>query len=184
MSHQPSDLPSYAEIGEVSRQQQLAADPAELHGALCGWLAGGGEDVADWPARALADPQLPTPPPGSALDRLRTASVAQLEDRSFAFELLLPDGETSAVDRADALFAWCRGFLGSFGLAAGAHPPLSEEGAEALQDLARLAQASPEGGDEQEDEDALSEIEEYVRIAVLLLHGDCVMGPRHRKRLN
>lgn len=184
MSELSSELPSYAEIADASRQGRLATDPAELHGALCGWLAGGGADIAAWPARALADDQLPAPEPGSALDRLRLASVAQLEDRNFDFELLLPGADVPAVERADALFGWCRGFLGAFGLAAGAQPPLSEEGSEALQDLARLAQASPESGDEDEDEDALSEIEEYVRVAVLLLHGDCVMGPRHRKRLN
>ena len=37
---------------------------------------------------------------------------------------------------------------------------------------------------EEEDEAALSELEEFVRVAVLLLHGDCVLGPRHRRRLN
>lgn len=184
MSSLPVELPGHDEIAEASRQWQLASEPAELHGALCGWLAGGGADVADWPARVLADDQLPTPQAGDVLDRLRLASVAQLEDRSFAFELLLPDASVATFDRAEALFAWCRGFLGGFGLAAGAAPKLSEEGEEALQDLGRLAQASPESGDDEEDEDALSEIEEYVRVAVLLLHGDCVMGPRHRQRLN
>ena len=31
---------------------------------------------------------------------------------------------------------------------------------------------------------ALAEIEEFVRVAVLLLHGDCVLAPRHRQSLN
>lgn len=184
MSEVPNELPLYSDVAAASREAELAADPAELHGALCGWLAGGGEDVAAWPARVLADDLLPTPAPGSDLDRLRTVSAAQLEDRSFAFELLLPEAGSPTVERAEALLTWCRGFLGGFGLAASADPALSEEGNEALQDLARLAQASPEGGDDEEDEDALAEIEEYVRVAVLLLHGDCVLGPRHRKRLN
>ena len=76
--------------------------------------------------------------------------------------------------------------LGGFGLAAGASPPLSVEGGEALQDLARLAAASVQDidEDEEEDESALSELEEFVRVAVLLLHGDCVLGPRHRRSLN
>ena len=34
------------------------------------------------------------------------------------------------------------------------------------------------------ERDALAEIEEFVRVAVLLLHGDCVLGPRHRQSLN
>ena len=55
---------------------------------------------------------------------------------------------------------------------------------EALADLVRLAAAAPEEDGDEEDEDALAEIEEFVRVATLLLHGDCVLGPRHRKRLN
>jgi uncharacterized protein YgfB (UPF0149 family) len=184
MSEVPNELPTYAEIAAASRGWDLAIEPAELHGALCGWLAAGGENVAAWPARVLADDELPQPAAGSDLDRLRTVSVTQLEDRSFAFELLLPDASAPTVERAEALLDWCRGFLGGFGLAGGNEAGLSEEGGEALQDLARLAQASPEDGDDEEDQDALAEIEEYVRVAVLLLHGDCVMGPRHRKRLN
>ena len=64
-------------------------------------------------------------------------------------------------------------------------PGAQREGKEALQDLARLAQASSDEFDSaDEDEDALAEIEEFVRVAVLLLHGDCVMAVRHRKSLN
>lgn len=179
-----SELPDFADVTQASRQLGLAVDTPELHGALCGWLAGGGANVAAWPARVLADDQLPEPAPGTPLDDLRLASVAQLEDRSFAFDLLLPASSSSLDDRAEALFAWCRGFLGGFGLAAGANAPLSEEGQEALQDLARLAKATPESSEDEEDEDALAELEEFVRVAVLLLHGDCVLGPRHRRSLN
>ena len=92
--------------------------------------------------------------------------------------------EATLYERSGALFDWCRGFVGAFGLAAGSAPPLSEEGQEALADLVRLAGAAPEEGGDEEDEDALAEIEEYVRVAALLLHGDCALGPRHRGRLN
>lgn len=76
------------------------------------------------------------------------------------------------------------GVPGRLGLAAVGDAPLSDDGAEALADLGKLAQASPELGEGEEDEDALAEIEEFVRVAVLLLHGDCVLAPRHRKSLN
>ena len=181
-----TDLPGWADVAAAADRLGLASTPAELHGGLCGWLAGGGEEAADWPARVLADPGLPAPVPGSALDRLRQATAAQLGDGEFSFQLLLVEDGQPLRERAQALFDWCRGFLGGFGLAAGASPPLSEEGGEALQDLARLAGASVQDIDEDEDEDesALSELEEFVRVAVLLLHGDCVLGPRHRRSLN
>ncbi|WP_426683624.1 YecA family protein [Xanthomonas translucens pv. undulosa] len=179
------ELPSADDVTQASQQLGLAASAAELHGALCGWLAGGGANLAAWPAAVLADAGIATPRSGDVLDRLREASAAQLEDRDFAFDLMLADAGAPLSERADALFDWCRGFLGGFGLAAGAKPPLSEEGEESLQDLARLAQASTDDFDSgDEDEDALAEIEEFVRVAALLLHSDCVLGPRHRQRLN
>jgi uncharacterized protein len=179
-----AELPSIADVVLDAQRSGLGVDPSELHGGLCGWLSGGGDNVVDWPARVLADDALPAPAADGALDRLRQASVAQLEDRGFGFDLLLPDVEESLAARAEALFDWCRGFLGGFGLAAGARVPLSEEAEEALHDLARLAQAAPESSDDEDDEDALAEIEEFVRVAVLLLHGDCVLAPRHRQSLN
>lgn len=177
-------LPALSDIDDACRDLKFATGASELHGSLCGWLAGGGETSADWLAQVLVDDALPQPVPDSALDRLRQASVAQLEDRSFGFALLIPDEDASLAVRSGALFDWCRGFIGAFGLAAGADPPLSEEGLEALTDLAKLAAATAQEDGDEEDEHALVEIEEFVRVAVLLLHGDCALGPRHRGRLN
>src|SRR5690606_9656657 len=184
-SRDMTELPAVDDILNASQSLDLGASPAELHGGLCGWLAAGGADLQQWPAKVLADDNLPVPEPDSVLDQLRLATVAQLEDRDFAFELVLADPAAPLQARTDALFDWCRAFLGGFGLASGKRPLLSGEGEEALQDLARLAQASSDEFDSgDEDEDALAEIEEFVRVAVLLLHGDCVMGSRHRQRLN
>lgn len=178
------ELPSWSGVDAQARALKLSASPSELHGALCGWLAGGGSDGSDWLARVLADEQAPRPEAGSALQEMHAVSRAQFEDRDFGFALLLPEDDAPLAERSEALFDWCRGFLGGFGLAAGKGPPLSEEGREALDDLARLAAATPEPDGDEEDEAAYAEIEEFVRVAALLLHGDCVLGPRHRQRLN
>ena len=177
-------LPAMEEIALESQSAGLASDPSELHGGLCGWLAGGGRNAPDWIAAVMADESLPAEPADSALARMRAATAAQLADRDFDLQLLLPEEETSLALRSGALFAWCRGFLGGFGLAAGRDPPLSDEGRESLADLARFAAATAQDDGDEEDEEALAEIEEFVRVAVLLLHGDCVLGPRHRQRFN
>lgn len=179
-----TDLPSLTAVEAEIRDQALAMTASELHGALCGWLAGGGAATRDWPAKVLVDAGLATPAEHSPFDQMRIASAAQLGDRSFGFELLLPEPDASLAVRSGALFDWCRGFLGAFGLAAGAKPPLSEEGTEALADLAKLAAAQPQDEGDDEDEAALVEIEEFVRVAALLLHGDCVLAAQHRARLN
>ena len=177
-----ASLPPFAEVEAALRKLGQVGDAAELHGGLCGWLAGGGEPGPAWPACVLADPALPAA--DGVLARLGEATAAQFEDRDFGFELLLPPGDAALAERSGALFEWCRGFLGGFGLAAGKEPPLSAEGSEALADLARLAAALPQDEGDQEDEDALAEIEEFVRVAALLLHGDCVLAPRHRQQFN
>jgi uncharacterized protein YgfB (UPF0149 family) len=177
-------LPSWSEVRAEIDTLGLAMTPAELHGAISGWFAGGGADTPGWLARVLADDSLPPVPRDNVLDAVRAASLAQLGDRGFGFELLLPGADASLTERSGALFDWCRGFLGGFGLAAGASPPLSEESTEALADIARLAAATAQDEGDEEDEDALAEIEEFVRVAALLLHGDCVLGPEHRKQFN
>ena len=175
-------LPAWPDVAADAERSRLASSPAELHGGLAGWLAGGGADTPAWLAEVLADPGLPAPAEGSPLHALRVATAAQLADADFGFQLLLPD-EGDTVARAGELFAWCRGFLGGFGLAVGGKK-LSPESEEALADLANLAAAHTEDVDQDGDEEALTEIEEYLRMAVLLLHADCALGPLRRQRLH
>jgi len=179
-----NQLPLLSEVEAESQALTLSTSASELHGALCGWLAGGGADVREWPAKVLADASTATPAADGALDRLRQASAAQMGDDEFGFELLLPGAEASLSERSGALFDWCRGFLGGFGLAAGAAPNLSEESREALGDLAKFAATAPQEEGDEEDEEALTELEEFVRIAALGLHGDVVLAARRRQRLN
>lgn len=178
-----SSMPDWQHVQAALAPLQLSISPAELHGSLAGWLAGGGAVDGAWLGKILADEGL-AQPQDSTLDALRDATVASMEDRELNFHLLLPDDDAAVDVRGNALFDWCRAFLGGFGLSAGPNPPLSEEGTEALEDLARLAMAEAESDGDEEDEAAFAEIEEFVRVASLLLHGDCALGPRHRKRLH
>lgn len=178
-----TELPDWTDVAIAAERLSLATTPAELHGALCGWLSAGGENVPAWLARVMADDALPTPAQGDLLDCLRSVSVSQLGDTDFGFQLLLPDDSVPVVERAGAMFDWCRAFLGGFGLAV-ADKKLSEEGDEALADIANLASARIDEVDPEGDEESLAEIEEYVRMAVLLLHADCTLGPLHRQRLH
>jgi uncharacterized protein YgfB (UPF0149 family) len=113
-------LPTLEEVAAAATAAGLSTSAAELHGSLCGWLAGGGTPGPDWPAKVFADDALPALADGSPLARLQQVSAAQFDDRDFEFDLLLPDAGAPLAERSGALFDWCRGFLGGFGLAAGA----------------------------------------------------------------
>lgn len=180
------ELPNYAEISEQISQMELGLDAAELHGSLCGYLSGGDAAPArgDWLGKVMAEPEASPIAPGSALDRMFVATEQLLESPDFGFDLLLPNTDLPVIERGDALMSWCRGFLGGFGLAAGASPPLSEESQDALGDLARMAASDLSYDDPEADEQALEEVAEFVRVAALLLHSDCVLAPRHRRSLN
>jgi uncharacterized protein YgfB (UPF0149 family) len=180
------ELPSYAELGGELQRLQLGVDAAELHGSLCGYLSGGGKAATrrNWLGEMLADSDTVDVDADGVLDRLYQVTSQQLDSPDFGFDLLLPDGERPVAERGEALLAWCRGFLGGFGLAAGAKPPLSEESQDALADMGRIAASDLSYDDPDSDEEALEEVSEFIRVAALLLHSDCVLGPRHRRSLN
>jgi uncharacterized protein YgfB (UPF0149 family) len=179
------DLPPHAEVEAEISGLQLGVDAAELHGSLCGFVSAGGSLAEDDWFRQL---ELESEPvhlaPDGALLRLLHVSQAQLSDPDLGFALLLPDEAAPVTDRAEALLGWCRGFLGGFGLVPGPRPTLSPEASEALEDMGKIAASSLSYDDPDGDEVALVEVAEFVRVAALLLHSDCVDAPRQRRRLH
>lgn len=175
-------LPSYAAVAEQIAALSLSVDPSELHGSLCA-LRCSHLPRANWLAEALGDANVALPSPGSPLARLDAATVEQLGETDFGLELLLPDAAAPVNERGEALVAWCRGFLGGVGLAV-IESRLGEDAREALSDVARIAQSDVSYEDLEADEEALVELEEFVRVAALLIHGDCLAAVHDRKRLH
>ena len=175
-------LPSYAAVAEQIATLSLSVDPSELHGSLCA-LRCGNLPRANWLAEAMGDDAVALPPSSSALGRLDAVTVEQLGEVDFGFELLLPDETVPVNERGEALVAWCRGFLGGVGLA-GIESRLGEEAREALGDVARIAESEVSYDAPEADEEALVELEEFVRVATLLIHGDCLAAVSDRKKLH
>ena len=175
---QEPSLPSLIEIERALAAAEVGVDGCELHGSICGLLCAGGRLSGNWLETLAIEGA--TPSAGGPLQRLREASEAQLGDADCGFELLLPDDAEGLGERIEALGAWCRGFLGGYGLGAGQPSELSPDAREALEDLARIAQAELSFEEGEEDESALAEIVEFVRVAVMLLHGEAGRrGPLH-----
>lgn len=173
----PSELIGYDELDDATARMKLAVQASDLHGSLCGFLAGGGQ-VGKQPLidtlHLDAEVAKPSASDQALLDRLVKQTMAELDDPELGFEPLLPADDRPLPERAESLVDWCRGFLGGFGLAgAQAHGELSEEAQEILGDLGTIAASAFDFGDEGEDEDALIEVHEFVRMGAMLLFAEC-----------
>lgn len=165
------------DIDALIMRLRLGTEASELHGSLCGYLAGGGTLSGNTVLAALQlDGEAASPADSdlAVLDRLARQSQGELVDPELGFEPILPEDDRPLAERAEAIVDWCRGFLGGFGLAGAAvHAQLSEEAQEILRDLGTVAASSFDFGNESEDEDALIEVHEFVRMAAMLLFSEC-----------
>ena len=167
----------YDELDDVVVHLRLSIPASELHGSLCGLLAANGRPGRRSVLSALhleAGSDTVSEHDQALLDQLVHQSEAELADPELGFEPLLPADDRPLPERADALVDWCRGFLGGFGLGGtDAHGRLSEEGREILGDLSAIAASSLDFGSDDEDEDALIEVHEFVRMGAMLLFTEC-----------
>jgi uncharacterized protein len=171
------DTVDHDQLDALVRRLRLGTTASELHGSLCGYLAGGG---IVRPGTLFAELQLdsdgaaPSAADQQTLDTLVHETQAALADPEMGFEPLLPADDRPLPERAEALAEWCRGLLGGFGLAgAAAHAGLSAEAKEMLHDLGTIAASNFAYGENDEDEDALIEVQEFVRVGAMLLHAEC-----------
>lgn len=93
----------------------------------------------------------------------------QALDAGMQFSLLLPDEAESIGERTGALADWARGFVLALLRGDGLRiDDLEADSAEVVRDLFKISEAQP-GGDDEEDERALMELEEYLRVGVQLV---------------
>ncbi|GAP66149.1 hypothetical protein MBSD_n1451 [Mizugakiibacter sediminis] len=177
---------THAALGAALAQLRFGVAASDLHGSLTGYLCGGGRAGARHFLEALElegeDAAAAHDGAHRVLEQLYGECHAQLEDPELGFAPLLPEDGRPLAERADALVEWCRGFLGGLGLAgAGAQRPLSDDGQEILRDLGTIAGSRFSYGDDDEDENALAEVLEFVRVGVLLLYVE-LNAPRRGSR--
>ncbi|HVV96186.1 MAG TPA: UPF0149 family protein [Rhodanobacteraceae bacterium] len=173
---------THEELARVLASLRLGVGASDLHGSLTGYLcAGGSAGAGEWPRALELDPGDEAPLRHEALGRLYRDCRAQLDDPDLGFEPLLPADDAPVARRGDALVEWCRGFLGGVGLSGSPAGLLSADANEVLADFGRIAASRFDYDDDEEDETALGEVLEFVRVGVLLLHTE-LMRPRQAAR--
>lgn len=168
-----SDLPLPAKIDFDQLANALAPlgtlnSPSELHGLLCGKLAGGAQvSEIQWLLDAvefLDFTQAPEPHVRDLLAQVYYITREQLSN-DFALTLLLPNDDELISDRVMALSQWCHGFLTGFGSADAKNRTLDEEAQDMLSDLAAIVQIQVDDEEDQEANEAdYMEVTEYVRV--------------------
>ena len=162
-------------IALLSRHLQAAdalTSPSESHGLLAGLAAGKQlPALKDWLPLVLGES---TPEEQPELVKLLAGLLMQMgrklsSEEALSFQLLLPHEETPLQERVAALADWCRGFL--LGLRLSAPGKLPEDVREILRDFEAITLAGhdPELPEESQEAD-FTELEEFVRMGVTLIH--------------
>ncbi|MEH6584473.1 MAG: UPF0149 family protein [Halioglobus sp.] len=171
----------FDELANHLLEQGLQSSPSDIHGCLCGLLAAGAAVEPELALAALVE-VMDLELRGELAEQvmqLYTISAAALEDEEFDFHPLMPDDESDLEVRTASLAGWCKGFMAGYALVtAGASSEsentVSKDSAEILKDFTVIAQA--ERGDEDVEEDEaeenLYELVEYLRFATLNVYMD------------
>lgn len=149
--------------------------PSELHGVLCGRLAAGSRiEKEEWLAMVCEHMGLPlsaTEESAELRDFMEAAYRQTLElmkAADMSFYPLLPDDDYAIEQRLEALTSWVRGFLEGMALSAGESlGEAPDEIRELIEDFVAISQVSEDEEADDESEQQLTEIMEYVRLGAL-----------------
>jgi len=99
----------------------------------------------------------------------RETSELLIESRE-GFDLILPSDDEAIDVRVDGIATWCKGYLlGLLYNNAFSIDQLPESGAEIARDLMEIAEAAAGASDEDEEDWALAELHEYIKVGSQLI---------------
>lgn len=158
----------YQAVNAILEKYDADMRAAEAHGVAVGMLCVELKaDAANWLHELFVDEHALLDHDKSLLLDLfdRSRELLDPETEEFTFDLLLPDEDELLSERVEALRSWCQGFLFGVGYAqTSAEWP--GDSAEVMRDMIELSKIDSDVEGE-ENEAALLEIHEYVRVAVL-----------------
>ena len=171
----------YESISALLTRFHFTADAAEIQGVMCGMMAGGMSlSDRDWqPAIAdmfCAADALPEELK-VALEQMFDHIGQQMLDSDFALVLLLPDDAAPINERGAALINYVQGFMTGFGLQQNDLTNCSDDVKEALEDFAEIVKMEDSKNDDEESEQALFEVQEYVRVSSMLCFNELGQSP-------
>lgn len=166
-----SDLPNYDQFCVILEQLELPETPAELHGRLCGYLCANSQHKAQEMLTTLLGTGHSDQEAVKSINELLATSAQQLNASDLNFQLLLPNDDDDLSQRTAELGSWCRAFCQSLNDCHIHIQDLNEE--DSQEALAHIQEFSEVDSDDlnidEENEKALTELHEYLRMAVLMI---------------
>lgn len=163
----------YEELDGILAGINAEPQAAECHGFLCGQIC-----VAGFPDTQVWHEYLNVQSKDdeeaqdcyARIHTLITEIRAVIASPDFDFRLLLPEDDAPLAERVEALAKWCQGFLNGFGLEEDVQSvTLDEASRELMEDFARICHVGLDQEEEYENERALQELIEYVRVGAMTL---------------
>lgn len=171
------DMPSWDEAADGLFNAGLNLNPSALHGAMAGLLGAGFSPHTDQHFSATVaalEKALAIDLTGDLVDfvsRLSLSTLSAIEDADYTFQPLLPAEDSPLEERLLSISEWSRGFLSGFTqgitLREAAGEPIPGMTAEALKDMAAIAQVDTAETDSEEAERQLEDIIEFIRFAAI-----------------
>ncbi len=168
---------AYQTIYEILQRNETDMSPAEIHGLASGMLCIESKtETVSWLAELFVDDLQLLDEDRSILEALfeQTRKLLEQEDDSFRYDLFLPAEEDELSEQLEAVRNWCEGFLFGIGYSRSESKWPGETG-EIMQDIVEFTKLDSEVDDELDDDEkdeyeaALMEIQEYLRVAVMML---------------
>jgi yecA family protein len=162
-------------FSELEQQlSSLGADMSatESHGVLCArFCTEIRPDPAAWVHEVIGDQDmnnLQVQSSQEALAHLYLHTEQIFQNAMERFEMMLPNAEQELAVRMQGLVDWCSGFLSGLGLAGVEdNVALDPDVKEIVQDFVEITRIDTHLEPGEENEEAFTEIEEYVRVGVM-----------------
>ena len=164
---------NYAQIEAAASLESIDIHPSEVHGTVVGALANHLKSghKPDLPTLLLdQEQQSKVQAFIDLLHELYRENADVLLEGGEGFELMLASTEDALDMRTESLALWCRGYmLGLLYNEAFSIDQLTENGSEIARDILAISEAEAGNADDTEEDWALAELEEYVKVGVQLI---------------
>ena len=169
---------NFEDLNKLLVDARTGSCAAGCHGFLCGYLCINNNVEEDMFRKFLLADTADDVTYDQCCAQIAELAVdinAQISSSDFELRLLLPDDDRPLIERSIALTQWCQGFLSGLGVAGMVDTgSISAESRELIDDFYKICRLNADEikGSGEEEESALIELIEYVRMGAIMIHDE------------